>query len=48
MGHTIILMYLSFLEDNKYQLKKYSVGGITKTNSKKVDHKAELSITKKR
>ncbi len=23
------------LEDNKYQLKKYSVGGITKTNSKK-------------
>ncbi|NDQ20510.1 superantigen-like protein SSL3 [Staphylococcus aureus] len=35
------------LEDNKYQLKKYSVGGITKTNRKKVDHKAELSITKK-
>ncbi|HEG7267676.1 TPA: superantigen-like protein SSL3 [Staphylococcus aureus] len=35
------------LEDNKYQLKKYSVDGITKTNSKKVDHKAELSITKK-
>ncbi|HHS4847270.1 TPA: superantigen-like protein SSL3 [Staphylococcus aureus] len=35
------------LEGNKYQLKKYSVGGITKTNSKKVDHKAELSITKK-
>ncbi|NGL50023.1 exotoxin [Staphylococcus aureus] len=35
------------LEENKYQLKKYSVGGITKTNSKKVDHKAELSITKK-
>ncbi|HCG2379384.1 TPA: superantigen-like protein SSL4 [Staphylococcus aureus] len=35
------------LEDNKYQLKKYSVGGITKTNSKKVDHKEELSITKK-
>ncbi|HCZ3159431.1 TPA: superantigen-like protein [Staphylococcus aureus] len=34
------------LEDNKYQLKKYSVGGITKTNSKKVDHKAELNITK--
>ncbi|HCX2121801.1 TPA: superantigen-like protein SSL4 [Staphylococcus aureus] len=34
------------LEDNKYQLKKYSVGGITKTNSKTVDHKAELSITK--
>ncbi|HCW7745033.1 TPA: superantigen-like protein SSL3 [Staphylococcus aureus] len=35
------------LEDNKYQLKKYSVGGITKTNSKKIDYKAELSITKK-
>ncbi|HCX2968632.1 TPA: superantigen-like protein SSL3 [Staphylococcus aureus] len=35
------------LEDNKYQLKKYSVGGITKTNSKKVNHKAELSIIKK-
>ncbi|HDH5640406.1 TPA: superantigen-like protein SSL3 [Staphylococcus aureus] len=35
------------LEDNKYQLKKYSVGGITKTNSKKVDHKAELNIIKK-
>ncbi|MCS5350198.1 superantigen-like protein SSL4 [Staphylococcus aureus] len=34
------------LEDNKYQLKKYSVGGITKTNSKKVDHKAGISITK--
>ncbi|HEK7123863.1 TPA: superantigen-like protein SSL3 [Staphylococcus aureus] len=34
------------LEDNKYQLKKYSVGGITKTNSKKVNHKVELSITK--
>ncbi|EMJ4836396.1 superantigen-like protein SSL3 [Staphylococcus aureus] len=35
------------LEGNKYQLKKYSVGGITKTNSKKVNHKVELSITKK-
>ncbi|HCG2310205.1 TPA: superantigen-like protein SSL3 [Staphylococcus aureus] len=34
------------LEDNKYQLKKYSVGGITKTNRKKVDHKAGISITK--
>ncbi|HDH4737111.1 TPA: superantigen-like protein SSL3 [Staphylococcus aureus] len=34
------------LEDNKYQLKKYSVGGITKTNSKKVNHKAGLRITK--
>ncbi|HDC6297098.1 TPA: superantigen-like protein SSL3 [Staphylococcus aureus] len=34
------------LEDNKYQLKKYSAGGITKTNSKKVDHKARISITK--
>ncbi|HDJ2898575.1 TPA: superantigen-like protein [Staphylococcus aureus] len=34
------------LEDNKYELKKYSVGGITKTNSKKINHKAQLSITK--
>ncbi|EOB7312164.1 superantigen-like protein SSL3 [Staphylococcus aureus] len=34
------------LEDNKYQLKKYSVGGITKTNSKKVNHKAGVRITK--
>lgn len=34
------------LEDNKYQLKKYSVGGITKTNSKKVDHKTGVRITK--
>ncbi|MCP8608835.1 superantigen-like protein SSL3, partial [Acinetobacter baumannii] len=34
------------LEDNKYQLKKYSVGGTTKTNSKKVDHKAGVRITK--
>ncbi|HDD6999644.1 TPA: superantigen-like protein SSL3 [Staphylococcus aureus] len=34
------------LEYNKYQLKKYSVGGITKTNSKKVDHKAGVRITK--
>ena len=33
------------LEDNKYQLKIFC-RGITKTNSK-VDHKAELSITKK-
>ncbi|HDK4460695.1 TPA: superantigen-like protein [Staphylococcus aureus] len=35
------------LEDNKYQLKKYSVGGITKTNSKEINHKVDLSITKK-
>ena len=27
-------------------MKKYSVGGITKTNSKKVDRKVELNITK--
>ncbi|PZJ35227.1 superantigen-like protein SSL4 [Staphylococcus aureus] len=33
------------LEENNYNLEKYSVGGITKSNSKKVDHKAELSIT---
>ncbi|HCY0332597.1 TPA: superantigen-like protein SSL4 [Staphylococcus aureus] len=35
------------LEENNYNLEKYSVGGITKTNSKKVNHKVELSITKK-
>lgn len=35
------------LEDNKYQLKKYSVGGITKTNSKEINHKVDLNITKK-
>lgn len=35
------------LEQNKYGVDKYSVGGITKANRKKVDHKAELSITKK-
>ncbi|HCZ3893886.1 TPA: superantigen-like protein SSL4 [Staphylococcus aureus] len=35
------------LEENNYNLEKYSVGGITKSNSKKVDHKVELSITKK-
>ncbi|GJF48921.1 exotoxin beta-grasp domain-containing protein [Staphylococcus argenteus] len=34
------------LEDNKYGLKKYSIGGITKTNSKKVNRKVELNITK--
>ncbi|WP_053322305.1 superantigen-like protein SSL3 [Staphylococcus aureus] len=34
------------LEENNYNLEKYSVGGITKSNSKKVDHKAGLRITK--
>ncbi|WP_348682324.1 superantigen-like protein SSL3 [Staphylococcus aureus] len=34
------------LEDNNYNLEKYSVGGITKSNSKKVDHKAGVRITK--
>ncbi|MCG9803311.1 superantigen-like protein [Staphylococcus argenteus] len=34
------------LEDNKYGLKKYSVGGITKTNSKNVDRNVELNTTK--
>ncbi|EOB6928861.1 superantigen-like protein SSL4 [Staphylococcus aureus] len=34
------------LEENNYNLEKYSVGGITKSNSKKVDHKAEVRITK--
>ncbi|MBU7124578.1 superantigen-like protein SSL4 [Staphylococcus aureus] len=35
------------LEENNYNLEKYSVGGITKSNSKKVDHKAGVRITKK-
>ncbi len=35
------------LEDNKYQLKKYSVGGITKTNSKKLITKQESVLLKK-
>ncbi|HEI7352011.1 TPA: superantigen-like protein SSL4 [Staphylococcus aureus] len=35
------------LEENNYNLEKYSVGGITKRNSKKVDHKAGVRITKK-
>ncbi|HHM3671797.1 TPA: superantigen-like protein SSL4 [Staphylococcus aureus] len=34
------------LEENNYNLEKYSVGGITKSNSKKVDHKAGVKITK--
>ncbi|EWW18731.1 superantigen-like protein SSL4 [Staphylococcus aureus] len=34
------------LEENNYNLEKYSVGGITKSNSKKVDHKAGVIITK--
>nr|WP_077517271.1 superantigen-like protein SSL4 [Staphylococcus aureus] len=31
---------------NKYGVERYSVGGITKSNSKKVDHKAGVRITK--
>ncbi|HDE4467896.1 TPA: superantigen-like protein SSL4 [Staphylococcus aureus] len=34
------------LEENNYNLEKYSVDGITKSNSKKVDHKAGVRITK--
>ncbi|HHS4723098.1 TPA: superantigen-like protein SSL4 [Staphylococcus aureus] len=34
------------LEENNYNLEKYSVGGIAKSNSKKVDHKAGVRITK--
>ncbi|HAR7042427.1 TPA: superantigen-like protein SSL4 [Staphylococcus aureus] len=34
------------LEENNYNLEKYSVGGITKSNSKKVDHKVGVRITK--
>ncbi|HDA2224820.1 TPA: superantigen-like protein SSL3 [Staphylococcus aureus] len=34
------------LEQNKYGVDKYSVGGVTKANRKKVDYKAGISITK--
>ncbi|HCG2386751.1 TPA: superantigen-like protein SSL3 [Staphylococcus aureus] len=34
------------LEQNKYGVDKYSVGGITKANRKKVDYKTGISITK--
>ncbi|HCD1987671.1 TPA: superantigen-like protein SSL3 [Staphylococcus aureus] len=34
------------LEQNKYGVDKYSVGGITKANSKKVDYNAGIRITK--
>ncbi|HGZ9163212.1 TPA: superantigen-like protein SSL4 [Staphylococcus aureus] len=34
------------LEENNYNLEKHSVGGITKSNSKKVNHKAGVRITK--
>ncbi|WP_431708362.1 superantigen-like protein SSL4 [Staphylococcus aureus] len=34
------------LEENNYNLEKYSVGGITKSNSKKVNHKAGVRIIK--
>ncbi|MFA0972440.1 superantigen-like protein SSL4 [Staphylococcus aureus] len=34
------------LEENNYNLEKYYVGGITKSNSKKVDNKAGVRITK--
>ncbi|WP_444424663.1 superantigen-like protein SSL4 [Staphylococcus aureus] len=34
------------LEQNNYNLEKYSVGGITKSNRKKVDYNARIKITK--
>ncbi|NGL50022.1 exotoxin [Staphylococcus aureus] len=34
------------LEQNKYGVDKYSVGGITKANRKKVDYNARIKITK--
>ncbi|MBU7188608.1 superantigen-like protein SSL4 [Staphylococcus aureus] len=45
--HRNVDVFVVLEEKNKYGVERYSVGGITKSNSKKVDHKAELSVTKK-
>ncbi|HFJ5206703.1 TPA: superantigen-like protein SSL3 [Staphylococcus aureus] len=39
-------VFIVLEEKNKYGVERYSVGGITKSNSKKVDHKAGVRITK--
>ncbi|CAC8723071.1 superantigen-like protein [Staphylococcus aureus] len=44
--HRNVDVFVVLEEKNKYGVERYSVGGITKSNSKKVDHKAELSVTK--
>ncbi|MBE5661650.1 superantigen-like protein SSL4 [Staphylococcus sp. SS21] len=44
--HRHVDVFVVLEEKNKYGVERYSVGGITKTNSKKVDHKAGIRITK--
>ncbi|HAR5344782.1 TPA: superantigen-like protein SSL4 [Staphylococcus aureus] len=44
--HRNVDVFAVLEEKNKYGVERYSVGGITKSNSKKVDHKAGVRITK--
>ncbi|QOA26087.1 superantigen-like protein SSL4 [Staphylococcus aureus] len=44
--HRNVDVFFFLEEKNKYGVERYSVGGITKSNSKKVDHKAGVRITK--
>ncbi|EOB8312525.1 superantigen-like protein SSL4 [Staphylococcus aureus] len=44
--HRNVDVFVVLEEKNKYGVERYSVGGITKSNSKKVDHKAGVRITK--
>ncbi|HHC6416123.1 TPA: superantigen-like protein SSL4 [Staphylococcus aureus] len=44
--HRNVDVFVVLEEKNKYGVERYSVGGITKSNSKKFDHKAGVRITK--
>ncbi|HDP2112002.1 TPA: superantigen-like protein SSL4 [Staphylococcus aureus] len=44
--HRNVDVFVVLEEKNKYGVERYSVGGITKSNSKKVDHKVGVRITK--
>ncbi|EOD8227804.1 superantigen-like protein SSL4 [Staphylococcus aureus] len=44
--HRNVDVFVVLEEKNKYGVERYAVGGITKSNSKKVDHKAGVRITK--
>ncbi|HCY0704036.1 TPA: superantigen-like protein SSL4 [Staphylococcus aureus] len=44
--HRNVDVFVVLEEKNKYGVERYSVGGITKSNNKKVDHKAGVRITK--
>ncbi|EOB7642968.1 superantigen-like protein SSL4 [Staphylococcus aureus] len=44
--HRNVDVFVVLEEKNKYGVERYSVGGIKKSNSKKVDHKAGVRITK--